>query len=73
MSPHRKSSYPGEAGIQYAEASRVYINVFGILDRPLSRMMTAREVLKVSNVRQPNTHSHSRGALRPSHAGILTP
>ena len=64
---------PRKRGIQYAAASRVNVNISGILDHPLSRMITAWEVLKVSNVRQPNTPSHSRGASRPSYACNLHP
>jgi hypothetical protein len=32
---------PAKAGIQYAAASRFYLRRLGILDHPLSRMMTA--------------------------------
>ena len=37
----RSRHTPRKRGIQYAAASRVHVNISGILDHPLSRMMTA--------------------------------
>jgi hypothetical protein len=48
-------------GIQYAAAPRFRFAVSGILDRPLSRTMTA------------DAHPRSRDTLRPSYASIFRP
>jgi hypothetical protein len=42
----QKVVIPAKAGIQYAAASRIRITVSGILDHPLSRVMTAWAALR---------------------------
>jgi len=46
---------PAKAGIQYAAASRIHFDVSGILDHPLSRMMTTENVLRIPNLNR-QTH-----------------
>jgi hypothetical protein len=53
---------PSQAGIQYAAASRIDFDVSGILDHPLSRMMTA-ESAEISN-RQTHLHLPAARSVR---------
>jgi hypothetical protein len=54
---HKQPSYPAKRGIQYAAAFRFHHWRFGILDHPLSRMMTVR-------IRFSNSSRRSQTQLR---------
>src|SRR3981189_3524618 len=57
-------------GIQYAVASRFHNACSGILDRPPSRATTTESVARSYSL---GIAPHSRGAMRPSCAGIIRP
>src|ERR1700721_1192398 len=60
----RQAVIPRESGIQYAANFRFYHGRLGILDHPLSRMMT---MVGVACWHSSNATPHSRGAMRPSY------